>query len=88
VPQAASFIVRSGGVLAPASISATNAGAIELRVVSHDSRRRRVLLRTPTPQAITVPGHGHASMLVTGLTPGRYRIDVDGVARGTLLIGG
>jgi hypothetical protein len=58
-------------------------------VFSQDARRRRIMLRTTgSPQSLTVPAHGHASMLVPGLAPGRYVLDVDGLARGALLVGG
>jgi hypothetical protein len=62
--------------------------SIELRVVSRDGHSRKIVLRTTTPQTLTVPAHGKASVLVTGLTPGRYVLDVDGLARGALFVGG
>jgi hypothetical protein len=88
VPRAETFTVRPGGSLAPASLVSTAAGPIELRVVSDDGHQRRIVLRTGSPQALTVPAHGRASMLVTGLGPGRYALEVDGRARGSLLIEG
>jgi len=89
VPQEETFTVRPGGFLNPTAISSPPVTSIELRLVSHDGHRRHVLLLlTTTPHALTVPAHGRASVLLTGLTPGRYVLDVDGVARGALLIGG
>jgi hypothetical protein len=88
VPQAQTFTVRPGGYLNPTSVSSSAAGPIELRVVSNDGRSRRIMVRTTNPQTLTVPAHGRASMLLTGLARGRYVLDVDGLARGELLIGG
>jgi hypothetical protein len=79
--------LRPGGALIPTSLASASAGPIELRVVSDDAHQRRVVLRASTPQTLTVPAHGHASMLVTGLGQGRYLLEVDGRARAALLIG-
>jgi hypothetical protein len=79
--------VRPGGALNPASVASASVGPIELRIVSDDAHQRRIVLRASTPQTLTVPAHGHASMLVTGLGPGRYVLEVDGRARAALLIG-
>jgi hypothetical protein len=87
VPQAQTLTVRAGGALDPTSLASASAGPIELRVVSDDAHERRIVLRASTPQTLTVPAHGHASMLVTGLGPGRYVLAVDGRARAALLIG-
>jgi hypothetical protein len=59
-----------------------------LTVTSADGRAHRVLIRTPTPHALSVPAGGKASTLVPGLPPGQYAVSVDGVVRGTLAIGG
>jgi hypothetical protein len=61
---------------------------VALTVTSGDGHPHRVVLRTPTRYTLTVPAHGHASILLTGLKVGSYRLDVDGTARGTLVIGG
>jgi hypothetical protein len=47
-----------------------------------------VLLHTPVAHALAVPAHGRATVLLRGLGLGRYALDVDGVARGALVIGG
>jgi hypothetical protein len=36
---------------------------------------------------VTVPAHGHASVLIAPLKAGHYVLEVDGAARGELLIG-
>ena len=87
MPQAQTLTVRAGGALDPTSLASASAGPIELRVVSDDAHQRRIVLRASTSQTLTIPAHGHASMLVTGLGPGRYVLAVDGRARAALLIG-
>jgi hypothetical protein len=69
-------------VTAPARIP------VLLTVVSGDGRAHRAVLRTPVPHALTVPAHGRASVLVTGLKNGRYPLDIDGAAKGALVVGG
>jgi hypothetical protein len=46
-----------------------------------------VLIRTPTPRALPVPAAGRVSALLAGLPNGTYEVDVDGVRRGSLVIG-
>jgi hypothetical protein len=84
----ATFLIRPGGALAPPSVSAPAFLAVQVTVVSGDGRAHQVVVRTPTPQTLSVPAHGHASVLVPGLRAGQYQIDVDGAARGLLSIGG
>jgi hypothetical protein len=57
-------------------------------VASGDGKQHHVLLRTPTPHSLTVPAGGRATLLVGGLTQGRYVLEVDGTSTGSLLIGG
>jgi hypothetical protein len=57
-------------------------------MVSADGRSHQVLLRTPMPHSLTVPAHGRASLLIRGPRSGRYELDVDGIARGALTLGG
>ena len=57
-------------------------------MISGDGRSHRVLVRTPVQYVLTVPAHGSGSILLTGVKAGRYPLDVDGTARGTLVIGG
>jgi hypothetical protein len=47
-----------------------------------------VLVRTPVQYTLTVPVHGRGSILLTELKAGRYPLDVDGTAKGALVIGG
>jgi len=61
---------------------------VALTVLARDGRSHRVLLRTPVAHALAVPAHGSATVLLIGLKPGRYALEVDGVARGALVIGG
>jgi hypothetical protein len=59
-----------------------------LTVVSGDGRPHHAVLHTPSPHALTVPAHGRASILLTGLKEGRYTVDIDGAPKGTLVVGG
>jgi hypothetical protein len=61
---------------------------VELTVVSHDARPHQVVLRSPVAHALRVPPHDSDAVLIIGLKPGRYALEVDGVARGALVIGG
>jgi hypothetical protein len=60
---------------------------VALTVISGDGRAHHVLLRTRKPISLTVPAGAHATVLVRGLRVGRYRLEVDGKPRGTLVIG-
>lgn len=62
--------------------------AIELSMASADGKAHNVVLRTPTPHALHVPGGGRAAVFVPGLRAGRYPIKVDGAVRGALVVGG
>ena len=81
-------MIRPGGKLVPPTVSAPAFLAVLVTVASGDGQQHRVLLKTPTPHSLSVPAHGHASVLVPGLRAGQYPIDVDGTPRGALLIGG
>jgi hypothetical protein len=59
-----------------------------LTVVSGDGRSHRAVLRTPVPHELMVPAHSRASILLTGLKNGRYPLDIDGAAKGALVVGG
>ncbi len=84
----ATFTIGSGGRLSPPAVSAPAFLAVQLTVVSQDSRSHQVLVRTPTPHPLAVPAHGHASVLIPGLRAGRYPLEIDGASRGALSIGG
>ena len=84
----ATFTIVPGGSLNPPTITAPAHIPVQLTVASGDGRSHRVLLRTPTPHALLVPAHGHATVLITVLEQGHYALDVDGTARGALVIGG
>ena len=84
----ATFTILPGGSLSPATITAPAHIPVALTVISGDGRSHRVLVRTPVQYVLTVPAHGRGSILLTGLKAGRYPLDVDGTAKGTLVIGG
>jgi hypothetical protein len=83
----ATFKIRPGGRLSPPTVFAVVAFPVRITVISGDGRAHRVLLGTPTRHTLSVPAGGRASVTVPGLRTGRYRISVDGVARGALVVG-
>ncbi|HTP22549.1 MAG TPA: hypothetical protein VMJ65_23270 [Solirubrobacteraceae bacterium] len=83
----ATFTIVRGGGLNPPTISAPAHIAVQVTVATGGGRSYRVLLRTPQPRSLVVPAHGHATVLVRGLNPGRYPLEVDGAPRGALVIG-
>jgi hypothetical protein len=84
----ATFEIGPGGSLSPASVSSPAFVAIQLTLVSADRRQHRAVLETTAAHSLSVPPGGRASLLIAGLKAGRYVIQVDGAARGALLIGG
>jgi hypothetical protein len=84
----ATFVIRQSGSLNPAVVSSPAFVAVAFMVVSGDGHQHRVVLRTSPSHSLAVPARGRASVLVPGLKAGQYVIEVDGAARGALLIGG
>ncbi len=84
----ASFQLGADGALDPKTISAPAFLAVALSITSTDSRPHMVLVRTPSPRRLLLVAHGHAFTLIGGLRAGTYPIEVDGAARGALMIGG
>ncbi len=84
----ATFTIRSGDRLDPQTVSAPAFLAVRVTVSSTDGRAHHVVVHTPAPQLLSVPAGGRASILIPGQRAGQYPIDVDGSARGALLIGG
>jgi hypothetical protein len=79
------FTIAPGGKLTPASVSAPAGVLIGLTVISGDGRAHRV---TVGVMALAVPAGGRAYAALQGLHTGRYPVLVDGVRRGTLIVGG
>ena len=84
----ATFTIVPGGGLNPPTITAPAHLPVQVTVISGDGRSHTVLLRTPTRYTLAVPAHGRATVLIADLKLGRYALDVDGTARGALVIGG
>ena len=81
------YTVGTGGALVPSTISVPAAVPAQLTVVSRDGRAHTVVLRSPVSHTLKVPAGGRASVLITGLRPGTYPLELDGTARGALTIG-
>lgn len=85
----AAFTITSGGGLDPTAVSLPPVGSITLAVVSRDGRQHLVQLRMRSGlRGLTVPAHGRATAVLHAVKPGRYVVDVDGLARGLVLVGG
>jgi hypothetical protein len=83
----ATFTIAPGGTLNPPVIAVPSSLPIELTVVSADGHAHHVVLQTSKPHALSVPANGKASVLLTGLKKGDYKLLVDGAVRGSLSIG-
>jgi hypothetical protein len=81
------FVVRPGGKLAPPQIGVPSGLPVQLTVTSGDGAAHRVVLRSPSAATLRVPAGGRASIRITGLKKGHYKITVDGRAAGDLVIG-
>ena len=81
------FTVAAGGALVPPTISVPAAVPVELTVVSRDGRAHVAVLRSPLSRSLNVPAGARASVLISGLRPGRYALALDGAMRGALVIG-
>ena len=83
----ATYVIR-GGKVSPPAISVPAFLAIQLTAVSADGKGHRVTLQARSGVTLNVPAGGRASQLVPGLPSAQYKLQVDGVARGTLMTGG
>ena len=83
----ATYVIRSDKV-SPPVISVPAFLAIQLTVVSADGQPHRVRLQARSGVTLKVPAGGRASTLVPGLPSADYKLQVDGVARGSLKTGG
>lgn len=84
----ATFAVLPSGALSPPTVTAPARIPVLLTIVSGDGRAHRAVLRSPVPHELSIPAHGRASVLLTGLKDGRYALDIDGAPKGALVVGG
>jgi hypothetical protein len=84
----ATLTIRPGDRMTPTALTVPSSAPIELTLVSADGHSHRVVLDGAGTRILTVPAHGPITTRISGLKPGRYALDVDGVARGALLAGG
>jgi hypothetical protein len=83
----ATFKIEQGGSLSPPTVSSPAGFAVALTLADRDGKPHRVVVKTPTPLMLTVPAHGYVYSLLSRLPKGTYPIDVDGSARGALVVG-
>jgi hypothetical protein len=80
----ATFTIRPGGALTPPTVGAPTGVAVHLTLISGDHAAHRAAVAGHT---LSVAAGGRASVLLSGLRKGNYPLTVDGVRRGTLVIG-
>jgi hypothetical protein len=83
----ATFVITARGSVSPSMISAPAGVSIQLTVASGDAHAHQVVLRARPARALAVPAGGRASARLSGLGKGRYELEVDGAAAGTLFVG-
>lgn len=84
----AMFVVTAGGQLAPRTITVPPFLAVQLSLLPSDGGAHRLVLRTPTPHALSASTGRPASVRIPGLRAGRYAVTLDGRTAGTLVVGG
>jgi hypothetical protein len=80
----ARFTIRADGSVTPPTVTIPADLPVELIVVSN-RRPHRIALRATT---LTVRPHAQAEALIDGLAAGSYPLEVDGVPKAVLRIGG
>jgi hypothetical protein len=83
----ASFTILSGG-LRPPELTVPAFVAVGLTVLSGDGRSHRIVIRTPVPRSVNLPAGGRVTIPLPGTRAGRYALEIDGKAAGSLLVGG
>jgi hypothetical protein len=81
----ANFTAAADGSLSPATVAAPASTAIVLTITSKASRPLRVFV--VPGRFFTVPAGGRGSVRLDGLKPGRHQIYIEGIPRGTLVVG-
>lgn len=83
-------LLAGRGQLEPRSVSVPAFLAVQVTIVSGDSRPHVYDIETPTTHRLTVPAGGHAGVRIPGLKAGRYRIApvMGGGPGATLVVGG
>jgi hypothetical protein len=81
------FLIGPGATLTPPSVSVPSGVSIALAVADHDGRAHTVVLAAPTRHVLHVPAGRSIGGLISGLPDGAYRLLVDGVARGRIVVG-
>lgn len=81
----ATFTIRSGGKLTPASVSAPAGVLIGLTVIAGDGQFHRVTIGR---RMLIIPAGRRTYTALQGFHAGRYPVIVDGVLRGLVVVGG
>ena len=80
----ATFTIGTGTTVRPPTVSVPAKLPVALTVSAADGRAHRVSI---AGAELSIPPGGRATKLITGLKAGRYQLEVDGKARGALVIG-
>lgn len=83
----ATYTVLASGALSTRTISVPAGYTVEVTFIDQSSVTVHAVVHTPKPLHIVAPPGGDAYLLVSHLPKGTYAIDINGVARGSLVIG-
>jgi hypothetical protein len=84
------FVITARGTISPQTVSAPAGVTIQLTVGSGDGHAHRVGIRTGPAgrvRMLAVPAGGRATIPLSGLSNGRYAVQVDGAPAGALVVG-
>lgn len=84
----AAFKVLGGGELTPRAVTVPPFLAVEVSVANPDSAQHVVVVKTPRPQTLRLPGGASRAVRMPGLRAGTYAITLDGRPAGQLIVGG
>ena len=87
VRLAATFMIRSGGVLAPPAVAAPKHTTIVLTVRAVDGKSHTLVVATAHAHTLDVAAGQPARLVLKGLPNGSYPVKVDGAVHGRLIVG-
>jgi hypothetical protein len=83
----ATYTIAADGTLAPTTVSVPAGYTIEVTFVDHGSTRDAALVHTPKPLEIVIAPGGDSYLLASHVPKGTYAIEINGTARGSLVVG-
>jgi hypothetical protein len=83
----ATYTIGATGTLTPPTISVPVGYTVQVTFIDHGSAKDTTVVHTPKPLQLMVAPGGDSFVLASRLPRGTYTIDVNGTARGSLVIG-